>query len=717
MHRPRFAVMLCLLVLAVATGAAEPAHARAPRAFFGVVAPGALKARDFDRMGAGNVGVVRFAIAWAQVQPTRRGGYRWSRIDRTMAQAAGQGVAALPFLTGTPGWVARDVDDYRCGARCGAYAPASGAALEAWSQFVAAAVERYGDGGAFWAANPNLPALPVATWQIWSGQNTAAAFRPRPSPRRYARLLDAAARAIEATDASAEILLGGMPGRARGRSSMNGSRYLAKLFRLGGARRDFDGVAVHPSASTVETAAVQVRQMRATVVRAHAPETKLWVTRIGFGSARGGDPRNKGKVGQARDLRQAYGYLLAHREQLNLESVDWYSWADSKRAGCTWCKSSGLFTRARKPKPSWRAFTRLARRGCPARKCDGEAATDRPNPNSFFGVTPQYPFIPDADLLKLARANVGTLRFVMPWEQVQPSWWDQPFDFSRYDSVVLAAAARGIRLVPVLHGSPNWLGYLEGTGCDPSCGAYAPRSDAALAAWRQFVGAAAARYGPNGSLWREEPSVPALPITVWQVWNEQNAPGFYKPSPDPDAYARLVSATAEEIRSRDPGAQVILGGMHGLGGSDPPSYSAVDFLHQLYAMPGARRDFDGVAVHPYSRGQEGMERQATDLRAEMVASGDGSTPLWVTEIGAASDYGPLPQQVGPEGQADLLTRAYRFFLSKQQSWNIPAVIWYSWRDSPRGYACRWCTHSGLFGIDGDTPKPAWSALLSITGGA
>jgi hypothetical protein len=51
--------------------------------------------------------------------------------------------------------------------------------------------------------------------------------------------------------------------------------------------------------------------------------------------------------------------------------------------------------------------------------------------------------------------------------------------------------------------------------------------------------------------------------------------------------------------------------------------------------------------------------------------------------------------------------------AKRRLYGISSAIWYSWRDVP-GRA--WFDYTGLFDLD-SAPKPAWSALVRLTGGS
>ena len=64
--------------------------------------------------------------------------------------------------------------------------------------------------------------------------------------------------------------------------------------------------------------------------------------------------------------------------------------------------------------------------------------------------------------------------------------------------VVLAAAQRGLGVLPVLHGTPGWAALNPGDPASP------PRDPADFA---RLLTALVTRYGPNGSFWAEHPEV------------------------------------------------------------------------------------------------------------------------------------------------------------------------------------------------------------------
>ena len=355
--------------------------------------------------------------------------------------------------------------------------------------------------------------------------------------------------------------------------------------------------------------------------------------------------------------------------------------------------------------------------------CGGGSDSDSPEPapvgapaapTSFYGVATQAP-LADEDLDEMVGGGIGTLRAFFAWSSLDPTAAPDDYDWSVPDSMVAGAAARGIEVFPYLFASPEWVAKLDYPDCDPatSCPIAAPVGEQAVAAWSGFVGDAVDRYGPDGEFWSENPDLPETPIRTWQIWNEQNSPSQYGPEPDVEAYATLLRSAAEEIRPRDPDAEIVLGGMFGTPfHGDPPALTAPGFLRELYTIPGISESFDGVSAHPYAGKVESVERQIDALKAEVDRAGDDAK-LWVTEVGWSSSEGASPQEKGVEGQAQSLADAYRLFLERREEWGLQAVIWYSWRDYTAGVICDWCAHSGLFEEQSLTPKPAWETFTSL----
>lgn len=352
---PIAAVTLFALVVTASATAAPP-----PRSFYGVAPQTDVTSTQIDRMGQGNVGALRIVINWPSVDPTPAvADYDWSAIDRIVADSARNGIQVLPSVWGTPAWVAQGIDGKACTTTCASFAPRSPLAVSAWSTFLVDVVGRYGTNGQFWAQNPGLPAMPITAWQVWNEQNSPVFFKPRPDVKAYAGLVGVSAQAIRGVDPNAEVILGGMAELAGVKTAIAGSSYLRRFYGVKGAKATFDGVAAHPYGAKLSRVREQVELIREVMRRGHDSAADLWVTEIGWGSARGSNPLNRGPRGQAQRLAQAYRYFAANRRRLNVRSVSWFSWQDSATSICAWCATSGLFTTAFEPKPAWRAFTKL----------------------------------------------------------------------------------------------------------------------------------------------------------------------------------------------------------------------------------------------------------------------------------------------------------------------------------------------------------------------
>lgn len=356
----RFALFLTLAACLLGSAAGEAA----PKRFFGTMGQTPLTDADFKRMEKARVGTLRFDLNWASADPSAPvGDYNWSGIDRIVGEAARAGMTPLPYAFTTPVWVARGLDRNRCsGNRCLIFAPRSSAARAAWSDFLTAAAKRYGPGGSFWAAHPQLPRRPIRDWQVWNEQNSPSFFRPKPSPKRYAKLLASAARAIRGVDRGAEIIVGGMFGTPLGgrKPGISAPKFLSRLLSVRGARRSFDGVGVHPYAARLRGVRGQIDRIRRELRAAGDPRAELWLTELGWASS--GPKRNplvRGPRGQAKRLQQAFKLFRNKRRAWHLKTVIWYAWRDTNVPICEWCPGAGLTSKNLRPKRALRKFTRF----------------------------------------------------------------------------------------------------------------------------------------------------------------------------------------------------------------------------------------------------------------------------------------------------------------------------------------------------------------------
>ena len=327
-----------------------------------------------------------------------------------------------------------------------------------------------------------------------------------------------------------------------------------------------------------------------------------------------------------------------------------------------------------------------------------------------------YDNVPGSDMARVSGLGLRTMRVTIGWSDVQPT--ADTTDWSRPDALIGRLAQMGVRAQPTLLSSPFWVnGLTTPTGIPLSGQTHATPpvgSPAATAAWRAFVEAIVNRYKPGGAFWtgpfaREHPRAKPVPIRRWQIWNEPNIPQFFAPRPSAEEYARLVKVAHAGMHAADPKAKLALAGV--------PSTTLLpgaEFLRELYRVPGIKRDFDVVAVHPYGASLEEIKSNIRTDRRVMLEANDAQTPIWVSEIawGSAPSDGNL--NAGREGQARRVKRTMEMLARNREALNIGEVSWFVLRDPHwNGHAdCRWCAFAGLIDAS-DRPKPAWRVFKQI----
>ena len=310
------------------------------------------------------------------------------------------------------------------------------------------------------------------------------------------------------------------------------------------------------------------------------------------------------------------------------------------------------------------------------------------------------------DLAGMRASGVEVLRLNLSWlrvEQAPPrDGRCGTYDWSEYDRIVRNASASGVRLLPVIVGSPSYVA---------SAGTHAPytRKPTEIEAYKCFVRAAVDRYGRNGDL------SGVHPITDWQVWNEPNLVQFgtQERGRDPREYARLVEVTSRAIRSEDRRATIVLAGMP----RQPGSHDARRFLRGVYAEPGIERKFDVVALHAFAPDHRGVARGIERMRQALRRLGDRKRYLWITEVGWATGGKSNPFLIkGRQGQATQLARTFQTLRRHRRDWNIGTVAWFRWRDTATPAENRETfDYTGLYAKGGE-PKPSCRRFAGLTGG-
>ncbi|HEX3324387.1 MAG TPA: hypothetical protein VHR65_04520 [Solirubrobacterales bacterium] len=344
-------------------------------------------------------------------------------------------------------------------------------------------------------------------------------------------------------------------------------------------------------------------------------------------------------------------------------------------------------------------------------------------PTNFWGVSPQA--TPSAEQFKRLRTGgVDSVRIPIAWSAVQPTKGGVP-NFAGVDQLVAGATQAGLDVLPFVYEAPSWAvtpAVVPGSGGHIRAPKTLPvKTGAQRSAWSNFLKLLVARYGPGGSFWTANPTMTEKPIRTWQIWNEENFK-YFVVRPNPADYGKLVKISYSAIKSVDPGAKLILGGMFAepreaqFKAKPPQAYFATDFLEQLYrSTPGIKSKFSGVALHPYTPEYQRLTPDIEAFRAILKENGDAGKGLWITEIGWSSEphsHGDSFAK-GPAGQATQLRGAFNLLKRNQAKWKLQRIYWFSVDD--QSGSCNFCGGSGLFG-SGFAPKQSWFAYVKFAGG-
>ncbi len=328
-----------------------------------------------------------------------------------------------------------------------------------------------------------------------------------------------------------------------------------------------------------------------------------------------------------------------------------------------------------------------------------------PLPSDFFGVSsPDLISLSQADRTPILddqkAAGVELLRQLFDWSAIEPS--KGSYSWSDTDSFMTSAARAGMQVLPVVLYSPSWATSCPGAARPTRC---PPTDEKQLG---DFLVVLIGRYGPNGSFWAANPTVPKRPIKSWQIWNEPNFPSYWGGAPSAAGYVQMLTTVAPMIRAADPSAEVVTAGM-------PDSLNALairlaDYVTQLYA-DGVEGSFDTLAVHGYANTPDDAVGLVEQVRAIMNANGDAARPIWMTEFGWGSAGKPGIYTKDLAGQAADIDSLMGQLVGLHEQLNLRGLTEYFWHDgSPQSDVTdAWDNHTGLVFQD-YTHKPSYDAF-------
>jgi hypothetical protein len=283
----------------------------------------------------------------------------------------------------------------------------------------------------------------------------------------------------------------------------------------------------------------------------------------------------------------------------------------------------------------------------------------------------------DAQMGLMARSGVEAVRFTQAWEQLEPR--KGQFTLGNLDRLVRTAANHHLAVIMNVTATPFWA---TSRPKSPEWHRYPPADLTSMAGlWLTLAG----RYGPSGSFWTANPTVPKNPIRKWQVWNEESAPWHWATRPWAPGYVKLLKASYQAIKAVDRGATVVAGSVVA-----SPGYSQWGAVKDLYRA-GGKRWFDEIAVHPFTNNKasvDGTIDQVFDIltrvRKQTRKAHDGSVPIIVTELTWPASVGSVPKtallgvETTKKGQKARLKAGYERLASQRRKLGVTQAYWYTW---------------------------------------
>ncbi|NCE88048.1 cellulase family glycosylhydrolase [Pseudomonas sp. Q1] len=309
----------------------------------------------------------------------------------------------------------------------------------------------------------------------------------------------------------------------------------------------------------------------------------------------------------------------------------------------------------------------------------------------FLGVNAQFlwfsPTLYQQQIDKLKALGLQWVRLDLHWDQLEPA--EGQYQVATLDQLVGNLQTNQLKSVFYLVGSAPFA-----TTAPPGApyqDQYPPKNPDVFANRMALL---SQRY----------PSVDA-----WQVWNEPNLLGFWRPVADPAGYFTLLAATTNALRTVNPDKPVVAAGMAFL--SEMPNGKTM--LSALSAL-GVNRLNTVVSYHPYNQLPEGNDPANLDFVAKTQAlnqslRAEGVKTLWSTEWGWSNYPGPKEAQdlITRQQQADYVVRR----VALMSAMDFDKIFLFTLSDLDQRASVRDQSY-GLLDINAN-PKPSYTALKNF----
>ncbi|MCU0520425.1 MAG: hypothetical protein MUF84_07030, partial [Anaerolineae bacterium] len=334
---------------------------------------------------------------------------------------------------------------------------------------------------------------------------------------------------------------------------------------------------------------------------------------------------------------------------------------------------------------------------------------DTPAPHLGYGFMLAYP---PGSLSRVSDAGFDWFKYFVYWNAVDGNR-DRIYNWDTVNWRLDEACSKKLNLLlRVERDSQDWT----------------PIQDSEMAGWQAFFEDLAAHIA------EKQTKCSFAYRVALEVWNEPNLDFQWGLQPvDPVRYTAMVTRAYSGARAGDLRILVVAGSLAPTGGlPEGRAMNDVAYLEAMYAA-GLKGHFDAISIHNYGFGGAPEDkawgsgilnfRRAEDIRAVMVARGDGALPVWATEFGwllESATCTPYWQQIGfawqqvtAAQQADYLSRAFAYADAEWPWMGVMVVSNLDFSTMPWYASCDPLRYFSVLNADG-SPRPAYTALAQMT---
>ena len=338
----------------------------------------------------------------------------------------------------------------------------------------------------------------------------------------------------------------------------------------------------------------------------------------------------------------------------------------------------------------------------------------------------------------LADSGAGWARIYIDWAQIEPIRGS--FNWTWYDEKLALVASTGVKMIATVANPPYWAavnpdGDLDVNGLNPCSNVIEDPND-----YFNFLFALVSRY-----------KLMPYHIQVWELLNEPDAMPGYRCSGglvtyglEGAKYGELAQGAAQTIKSLDPGAKILMGGLaydwfyqeapdgkfnryfiddFALEGNGVDSIDAWNFhFFKDFApewerwtignLPTCGVVNDGVDL-TYPTYGPGVIAKGSHLLNRMKICFGKEKPLWISEVGhhGKADLTGIDEDKKPDYDINNQARYVFKVYSQALSLGTENVTWYALK------IMRSVTSDDYQGLldDNNDPKPAFYAYQTLTG--